>query len=59
MNKSVQMLIKLVNQLLYFRKIENKKLLLEVSKQDLPAYLKDHASAFIDFAEEKKHTFQY
>ncbi len=58
MNKSVQMLIRLVNQLMYFRKIENKKLLLEVSEGDLAAYLRNDASSFIDLAEEKNIYFK-
>lgn len=58
MNKSVQMLIRLVNQLMYFRKIENKKLLLEVSELDLATYLRDHAHSFVDYAEEKNIQFE-
>ena len=57
MHKSVQMLLRLVNQLMDFRKIENKKLKLEVSENDLVHYLKDHASSFIDYAEEKNLHF--
>ncbi|MCK5702326.1 MAG: response regulator, partial [Cyclobacteriaceae bacterium] len=57
MHKSVQMLLKLVNQLLDFRKIENNKLKLEVNENDLVPYLKDLASSFIDYAEEKNLHF--
>ncbi|MCK5471363.1 MAG: hypothetical protein KAI99_22720, partial [Cyclobacteriaceae bacterium] len=57
MHKSVQMLLRLVNQLLDFRKIENKKLKLEVNENDLAHYLKEHASSFIDYAEEKNIHF--
>ncbi|MCK5370998.1 MAG: hypothetical protein KAQ62_20695, partial [Cyclobacteriaceae bacterium] len=57
MHKSVQMLLRLVNQLLDFRKIENKQLKLEVSENDLVHYLKDHTSSFIDYAEEKNIHF--
>lgn len=53
MSKNTQQLLRLVNQLLDFRKIETGNLKLELSKGDMVAFVSDIVSSFSYLAEEK------
>ncbi len=59
--KNAYRLLRLINQLMDFRKIENNKMKLKVSENNIVAYLKEIKQSFDHVAEEKKidYTFRF
>jgi len=58
-NRNAQRLLHLINQLIYFRKIETGKLKLNVSKGDLVDFLQEIFSSFSDLAENQGITYEF
>lgn len=56
--KNAIRLLRLVNQLMDFRKIEDKKMMLRASEHDLIAFIKDVMTAFEKSAQKRKIDFQ-
>lgn len=59
MHRNTLRLLRLVNQLMDFRKLENRKMDLMASEQDLIAFLKDIYESFTSNAEKKKIDFRF
>lgn len=59
MQRSTQRLLRLVNQLLEFRKMQNKKLSLSLEELDVVAFLYDIFDSFNETAARKKMTFRF
>ena len=57
MNKSTQRMLRLINQLLEFRKMQNNKLALSLQETDVVAFLYEIYLSFSDVAEQKKYGF--
>jgi len=57
-NRNSQRLLHLINQLIYFRRIESGKLNLRVSKGDLPGFLKNIFESFKDLAIHQQIDYQ-
>ena len=58
-NRNAQRLLHLINQLLYFRRIENGKLNLNVGKGNLLQYLGEIFESFKELAEHQKIDYQF
>ncbi|MDX8337760.1 two-component regulator propeller domain-containing protein [Draconibacterium sp. IB214405] len=58
-NRNAQRLLHLINQLLYFRRIETGKLKLNVSKGNLQEFLHGIFESFKDLAEHQKINYQF
>lgn len=56
--KNALRLLRLVNQLMDFRKIEEKKMMLQASEQDLVEFIKDVMTAFEKIAQKRKIDFR-
>mgnify|MGYP000763335875 FL=1 len=59
MNKSTNRMLRLINQLLEFRKMQNNKLGLSLEETDVMAFLYEIFLSFGDVAEQKKIDFQF
>jgi len=59
MNKSVQRMLRLINQLLEFRKMQNNKLALSLEETDVISFLYEIYLSFGDVAEQKKMEFLF
>ncbi len=59
MDKSVDRLLRLINQLLEFRKMQNNKLSLALEKVDVMSLLKEIFSCFKDAAESKRIDYRF
>lgn len=59
MNKSTQRMLRLVNQLLEFRKMQNNKLALSLEETDVMAFLYEIFLSFKDVAEQKNMDFRF
>lgn len=59
MNKSTQRMLRLINQLLEFRKMQNNKLALSLEETDVIAFLYEIFLSFGDVAEQKKMNFRF
>ena len=59
MEKSTQRMLRLINQLLEFRKMQNDKLSLALEKMDVMAELQDIANNFTDVIESKHMNFTF
>lgn len=59
MDKSTQRMLRLINQLLEFRKMQNNKLALSLEETDVIAFLYEIFLSFKDAAESKKMDFQF
>ena len=59
MDKSTQRMLRLINQLLEFRKMQNKKLALSLEETDVIAFLYEIYLSFKDAAESKKMDFRF
>ena len=59
MDKSTQRLLRLINQLLEFRKMQNNKLALSLEETDVIAFLYEIFLSFGDIAEQKKMNFRF
>lgn len=59
MDKSTQRMLRLVNQLLEFRKMQNKKLALSLEEADVIAFLYEIYLTFKDVSESKKMDFRF
>lgn len=59
MEKNVQRMLRLITQLLEFRKMQNNKLALSLEKIDVIAFLKDIFVSFSDEAKQKEIQFSY
>ncbi|MDN5217196.1 two-component regulator propeller domain-containing protein [Fulvivirgaceae bacterium BMA12] len=59
MSRSVNRLLKLVNQLLEFRKVETENMVLKISKSDIIKFCKEVFDSFDDPANEKKLVFSF
>lgn len=59
MDKSTQRLLRLINQLLEFRKMQNNKLVLSLEETDVIAFLYEIFLSFGDIAEQKKMNFRF
>lgn len=59
MNKSTQRMLRLINQLLEFRKMQNNKLALSLEETDVIAFLYEIFLSFGDVAEQKKMDFRF
>jgi ligand-binding sensor domain-containing protein/signal transduction histidine kinase/DNA-binding response OmpR family regulator len=59
MSRNAQQLLKLVNQLLDFRKIESGNLKLELSKGDMVMFVRDIVSSFAQLAQEKNIKMEF
>lgn len=57
MNKSTNRMLRLINQLLEFRKMQNNKLGLSLEETDVMAFLYEIFLSFGDVAEQKRLTF--
>ncbi|NDW13371.1 hybrid sensor histidine kinase/response regulator [Bacteroides sp. 214] len=57
MEKSTQRMLRLVNQLLEFRKMQKEKLLLQLEETEVISFLRDIANNFNDTATKKQITF--
>lgn len=60
MDKSTQRMLRLINQLLEFRKMQNRKLSLALEEMDVIPFLQDIYQSFMDIAESKhmEYTFE-
>jgi len=58
-NRNAQRLLHLINQLLYFRRIENGKLILSVSKGNMLQYLGGIFESFKELAEHQQIDYQF
>ncbi len=59
MSKSTERLLRLVNQLLEFRKMQNNKLSLRLEEMDVILFLREIARQFEDVAQDKRIDFQF
>lgn len=59
MDKSAQRMLRLINQLLEFRKMQNNKLSLALEEADVIAFLRDICSNFTDAAQSKRMDFAF
>lgn len=59
MDKSTQRMLRLINQLLEFRKMQNNKLALSLEETDVIAFLYEIYLSFKDVAESKKMDFRF
>ena len=59
MDKSTVRLLRLINQLLEFRRMQNNKLTLTLEKIDVMAFLRDLFLSFKEMAESKQMTFRF
>lgn len=59
MEKSTQRMLRLINQLLEFRKMQNKKLSLALEETDVIPFLRNIYTSFSDTAEKKKMQFSF
>ncbi len=59
MDKSTQRMLRLINQLLEFRKMQNNKLALSLEETDVIAFLYEIFLCFKDVSESKKMNFQF
>lgn len=59
MDKSTQRMLRLVNQLLTFRKVQNNKLVLSLEETDVVAFLYEIYLSFGDVAEQKRMSFSF
>jgi len=59
MDKSTQRMLRLINQLLEFRKMQNNKLALSLEETDVIAFLYEIYLSFKDVAESKKMDFKF
>ena len=59
MDKSTQRMLRLINQLLEFRKMQNNKLALSLQETDVVAFLYEIYLSFSDVAEQKKMDFRF
>lgn len=59
MDKSTQRMLRLINQLLEFRKMQNNKLALSLEETDVIAFLYEIYLSFKDTAESKKMVFRF
>lgn len=59
MQKSTQRLLRLINQLLEFRKMQNNKLALSLEKTDVIAFLKEISYSFKDIAQSQHIDFRF
>lgn len=59
MNKSTQRMLRLINQLLEFRKMQNNKMALSLEETDVVAFLYEIFLTFQDTAEAKKMDFRF
>lgn len=59
MDKSTQRMLRLINQLLEFRKMQNNKLALSLEETDVVAFLYEIYLSFKDVAESKKMDFKF
>ncbi|MDR1380628.1 MAG: response regulator [Tannerella sp.] len=59
MNKSTKRLLRLINQLLEFRKMQNGKLALSLEETDVIAFLKEIFYSFRDIAQSKNMDFRF
>ena len=59
MDKSTQRMLRLINQLLELRKMQNNKLALSLEEADVVAFLRDIYQNFTDTAESKKMDFHF
>ena len=59
MDKSTQRMLRLINQLLEFRKMQNNKLALSLEETDVMAFLHEIFLSFDDAAESKNMDFQF
>ncbi len=57
--RNAQRLLTLVNQLMYFRRIENGKFTIKVAKGNLSEYIQEIHNTFIDLASNQKILFEY
>jgi signal transduction histidine kinase/DNA-binding response OmpR family regulator/ligand-binding sensor domain-containing protein len=57
MDKNAQRMLRLVNQLLDFRKLQNNKMRLKVSKVEIVNFITEIASSFQELAKQKKISF--
>ena len=58
-NRNAQRLLHLINQLIYFRKVETGKLQLNVSRGNMPGFLQEIFSSFSDLAENQGITYEF
>jgi len=58
-NRNAQRLLHLINQLMYFRKIETGKMELRVVQGDMVAFLKDVFDSFLDLSEHYKIKYSF
>ncbi|MDR0939014.1 MAG: response regulator [Mediterranea sp.] len=59
MDKNTQRLLRLINQLLEFRKMQNNKLSLSLEEMDVVAFLHDIFLSFGDVAEQKRMNYDF
>lgn len=59
MQKSTERMMRLINQLLTFRKMQNDKLSLSLEETDIVAFVKDIYLNFIDIAENKQISYTF
>lgn len=59
MQRSTDRMLRLINQLLEFRKMQNNKLRLTLEKTDVVAFVKDIYLNFIDLAENKRISYTF
>lgn len=59
MDKNVQRMLRLVNQLLEFRKAQNKKLVLSLEETDVIAFMREIYLSFNDIAEQRGMAFHF
>lgn len=59
MDKSTQRMLRLINQLLEFRKMQNNKLALSLEETDVMAFLYEIFLSFNDAAESKNMDFKF
>lgn len=59
MDKSTQRMLRLINQLLEFRKMQNNKLALSLEEADVISFLYEIFLSFNDVAEQKKMNFRF
>lgn len=59
MDKSTQRMLRLINQLLEFRKMQNNKLALSLEEADVISFLYEIFLSFSDVAEQKKMDFRF
>ena len=58
-DKNAKRMLRLINQILDFRKVQNKKMKLHVSEVELVSFLKSISSHFTELAKEKNIVFEF